>query len=143
MTDPIFGPGFQGLSQQKRLEKTAKELEAVVVSQVFAAMRKTVPDSGLFEKSEADDIFRTMLDDQLARVVADQGPFGLAKSVTKELSAKVAKDGGAPASPTSAPTSPPASALAAGLAAHVTGARTAPAPHLVPGAVPPKSGWRG
>jgi flagellar protein FlgJ len=139
VTDPIFGPGFQGLSQQKRLEKTAKELEAVVVSQVFAAMRKTVPDSGLFEKSEADDIFRTMLDDQLARVVADQGPFGLAKSVTKELSAKVAKDGAAPASPTS----PPASALAAGLAAHVTGARTAPAPHLVPAVVPPKSGWRG
>jgi flagellar protein FlgJ len=139
VTDPIFGPGFQGLSEQKRLEKTAKELEAVVVSQVFAAMRKTVPDSGLFEKSEADDIFRTMLDDQLARVVADQGPFGLAKSVTKELSAKVAKDGTPPASPASAP----ASALAAGLAAHLAGARTAPAPHLGPAAVPPKSGWRG
>ncbi|MFN8179504.1 MAG: rod-binding protein [bacterium] len=93
MTDAIFGAGFAGLSPQQRLEKTAKELEAVVVSQVFSAMRKTVPDSGLFEKSEADDIFRTMLDDQLARVVADKGPFGLAKAVTKELGQELAKSG--------------------------------------------------
>ena len=32
--DGVFGPGFAGLSDRKRLEQTAKELEAVVVAQV-------------------------------------------------------------------------------------------------------------
>jgi flagellar protein FlgJ len=104
VTDAIFGPGFAGLSEQKRLEQTAKELEAVVVSQVFSAMRKTVPDSGLFEKSPAEDIFRSMLDDQLARVVADKSPFGLAKAVTKELAQEPAKPAASSPCPSGAPT---------------------------------------
>jgi flagellar protein FlgJ len=94
-SDPIFGPGFGGLSERERLARTARELEAVVVAQIFSTMRETVPDSGLFEKSAADDIFRSMLDEQLAREVSERSPFGLAEAVEKELARKLSADAAA------------------------------------------------
>ena len=118
-TDAIFGPGFSGLSDRARLDRAAKELEAVVVQQLFETMRKTVPEGGLLEKSAADDVFRSMLDGELSRVVADKSPFGLAEAISKELAGKLPE-------PSVTPDAVP----------------NAPAPH-VPGTAPlPRREWR-
>ncbi|GJM44470.1 MAG: hypothetical protein DHS20C21_13120 [Gemmatimonadota bacterium] len=85
----IFGAGFDGLSEQGRLRKTAQELESVVLTQLMAAMRNTVPEGGLFEKSAADDIFRSMLDGELARVTAEKSPFGLAEAIVDRFEKSV------------------------------------------------------
>ena len=66
-TQEIFGAGFGALSSKEKLQKAATELEAVVLAQLLGSMRKTVPESGLFGKSVSNDIFRTMLDGELAR----------------------------------------------------------------------------
>jgi len=96
MTGSVFGPGFQGLDGPARLARAAKELEAVVVAQLFATMRRTVPEGGLLEGSAGDDVFRAMLDGELARVVADKSPFGLADAVTRELGERPPAAGAAP-----------------------------------------------
>jgi flagellar protein FlgJ len=80
----VFGAGFDGLPRREQLRAAARELEAVVVAQVFGAMRKSVPESGLFGDSVANDLFRTMLDAELARHAARKSPFGLADSLVRE-----------------------------------------------------------
>jgi Rod binding domain-containing protein len=86
-------------------------------------MRDTVPEGGLFGKSLADDVFRSMLDERIARAAAEKSPFGLADAVVRSLKAGVkpagdsseaAGDGGAgapagprPVAPAGAPGAPP------------------------------------
>lgn len=108
--DAVFGAGFSGLSERERLARCAKELESVVVSQLFATMRKTVPDGGFLEKSAAEDIFRTMLDGELSRVVADRSPFGLADAIARELSRSLpgAEEAAPPADAAAPADAPPA-----------------------------------
>ena len=129
--DAIFGAGFAGLSDRARLDRTAKELEAVVVQQLFETMRKTVPEGGLLETSAADDVFRSMLDGELSRVVADKSPFGLAEAVSRELASRVdAEDGAA------VPGAPAPSATGVTPAAAPWTRRAAPAPAPAPGPAP-------
>jgi peptidoglycan hydrolase FlgJ len=83
--DGVLGPGFSGMNERGKLQRTAQELEAVVVTQLLQSMRDSVPEGGLFEKSAADDVFRSMLDGELARVVAKKSPFGLADAIMDRL----------------------------------------------------------
>ncbi|MBZ0270094.1 rod-binding protein [bacterium] len=83
--DGVLGPGFSGMNERAQLQRTAQELEAVVVTQLLESMRNSVPEGGLFEKSAADDVFRSMLDGELARVVARKSPFGLADAIMDRL----------------------------------------------------------
>lgn len=86
-----FGIGFDGLTQEQKLQRTARELEAVLIAQLLGAMRKTVPEGGLFGQTASAKLFRTLLDTELARDVADKSPFGLADAVTGSLAEEVKK----------------------------------------------------
>jgi len=92
--EEIFGPGFQAADERAKLTRTAHELEAVVLTQLLSAMRRTVPDGGLFKKSVSDDIFRSLLDAELARATAEKSPFGLADAVVKSLENRIKPAGG-------------------------------------------------
>jgi flagellar protein FlgJ len=81
----ILGVGFAQLPEKEKLRRAAQELEAVVLAQLFSAMRKTVPDGGLFEKSMSEEIFHSMLDAELARTTSAKSPFGLAKTLVERL----------------------------------------------------------
>jgi flagellar protein FlgJ len=84
-TQEIFGPGFAGLSEKEKIRRTATELEAVVLAQILSSLRKTVPDGGLFESSLSHDVFRSMLDAELARATAERSPFGLADAMVESF----------------------------------------------------------
>lgn len=90
----VLGAGFAGLPEKVKLEKAAHELEAVVLTQLLAAMRETVPKGGLFEESASQDLFQSMLDEELARSSAAKSPFGLADAVMKQLGAAFKTDEG-------------------------------------------------
>lgn len=92
--DAILGVGFSVMGERARLEKTAQELEAVVVTQLLKAMRSTVTEGGLFEKSAADKIFSSMLDSELARVTAERSPFGLADAIIERYENRIKETGG-------------------------------------------------
>jgi flagellar protein FlgJ len=89
----VLGPGFSGLSEEQRLERTARELETVLVTQLLKTMRETVPEGGLFGKSLADDVFRSMLDEQIARATSEKSPFGLADAVVESLRDRIKNAG--------------------------------------------------
>jgi flagellar protein FlgJ len=85
-----MGPSFAGLSEKAKLERAARELEAVLVSQLMSTMRRSVPESGLVPQSAASEMFRSMLDDELARSTAAKSPFGLAKAIVDSFERAVA-----------------------------------------------------
>jgi Rod binding domain-containing protein len=71
--------------QRERLKKAAKEFEGIMLEMMFKEMRKTVPESPLFGKSNARDIYTDMLDSQYVRLVTDHGGLGLAKLLVRQL----------------------------------------------------------
>ena len=83
--EQTFGIGFNGLTQEQKLQRTARELEAVLIAQLLGTMRKTVPEGALFGQTASSKLFRALLDTELARDIADKSPFGLAEAVTESL----------------------------------------------------------
>ncbi len=94
-TNEIFGAGFAGLTESGRLERAAKELESVVLTQLLSTMRDTVPEGGLLEKSASEDLFRSLLDGEIARSAAEKSPFGLAKAIVTEFEKRIQNAEGA------------------------------------------------
>jgi peptidoglycan hydrolase FlgJ len=77
-------------AEDTKLKKACKDFEAVLVSQMLGAMRKTVPeDNDLFGSSEEEGMFRDMLDQQTAQQVADKDSMGIAELMYRQLSKKL------------------------------------------------------
>lgn len=53
-------------SDEARLRDAARQLESVFVNQLFQAMHATVDDDGLVPRGSGEDLFQSMLDQQLA-----------------------------------------------------------------------------
>ena len=82
--------GIASAAKSKRdpreLEKVAKDFESVFLQKLTDEMRKTVPDSGLFESSAMDQtqgIFWMQLSQELGK----QGGLGLWKQLVKQMQA--------------------------------------------------------
>ncbi len=69
------------------LRKAAQGFEAVMLRQVFAAMRKASLGGGLFD-SGATQNFREMADARTADTMAGIGAFGIAALIEKQLTAQ-------------------------------------------------------
>src|SRR5690349_1691976 len=65
--------------------KAAKEFESLFVGMMLKSMRETVGKDMLAGKGQSEDIYRSLLDQEYAKSVADQGGLGLAKSIEKQL----------------------------------------------------------
>lgn len=61
-----------------QLIKAAEGMEAMFIDHLFRTMRKTVPSSELSLESPASEVYRSMLDTELAQKSAQQGGIGLA-----------------------------------------------------------------
>ena len=73
----------------QELKKACEEFEAYYVQQLFKEMRKTVPDGGMFEKSNEKDIYTDMLDTEYSSVVSKGSGTGIADVLYKQLSPKI------------------------------------------------------
>jgi peptidoglycan hydrolase FlgJ len=71
-----------------RLEKACKDFEAIILNQMLSAMRKTVPEGGLFEKSYGEKIYQSMSDEELSKNMAHNKGMGLGEMLFKQLTAK-------------------------------------------------------
>jgi peptidoglycan hydrolase FlgJ len=92
MTNP-----FQAMSGYKALEardpeaalkKVSKDFEAIFVNMLIKAMRKTVPETGLFGSDSASDTYQDMFDEQLAVEMSQGRGLGLADVIYRQLSQK-------------------------------------------------------
>lgn len=72
---------LQGVKRQVALE----ELEHHFAYTLLREMRKTVPESGLLKKSQAEEMHEEMLDDALSGAMAKTGQLGIARLVEQQL----------------------------------------------------------
>jgi flagellar protein FlgJ len=56
---------------------------------MYKAMRKTVPDSGLFEKDMASELYREMLDMEMAKATAAGKGTGIGEAMYQQMKDKV------------------------------------------------------
>ncbi len=70
----------------EQLKSACKAFESYYLHMMLKSMRATVPDSGLVPKSQAEQIFQDMLDEETAKNASDAGGIGLADMLYKQLS---------------------------------------------------------
>jgi Rod binding domain-containing protein len=72
-------------ADQAKLRKAAHQLEGVFLSHLFQAMRETVPQSDS-DAAMGQEMFTSILDDELASRAADQLRRGLGEGLYRQLS---------------------------------------------------------
>lgn len=90
----LSGKGHGTVEEQRdALRKAARQFEAVFINQMISAMRKTVGEGGLIDKSNGQDIFEGMLDEEWSKKLANKaGPNSLSEILYRQLSARLGLD---------------------------------------------------
>lgn len=81
-------------SQDEQLRRAARELEGVFVTELFKAMRQTVPEGGLTGGGMGEEMFTGMLDQHLAPRSAAGWERGIADALYRQLRPASAGQGG-------------------------------------------------
>ncbi len=71
------------------LREASREFEAMLVMEMYKAMRKAVPESGLFEKSMATDLYKEMFDMEMAKQTASGEGIGLGESMYRQMAGMI------------------------------------------------------
>jgi flagellar protein FlgJ len=77
-------------AEQAKLRQASHQLEGIFLGQLFQAMRQTVPQAD-GDASEAQQMFTSMLDDQLAAKAAERLQRGLGEALYRQLSRQLPK----------------------------------------------------
>lgn len=88
-TSALAEAGAHGRAEVK---KVAEEFESLFLNIVLKAMRDTVPKDSLISGGNAEDIYRSMLDEEYARIMATQRHTGLADTIEAFLLKAAGKD---------------------------------------------------
>ncbi|PID76630.1 MAG: hypothetical protein CSB24_05680 [Deltaproteobacteria bacterium] len=71
--------------QLHSLRESTREFEAIYINEMFKAMRKTIPETGLFSKSMSTEMFQEMMDMELARQTAQGDGIGLGLAMYNQM----------------------------------------------------------
>ncbi|MFQ5454942.1 MAG: rod-binding protein [Nitrospirota bacterium] len=63
------------------MKKAADEFESFLISYMLKEMRNTIPESGLFSGGRGEEIYRSLLDDELAKNMVERGGLNISKSI--------------------------------------------------------------
>ena len=75
----------QAQRDRKALRKSCQDFEAIFVQSLFKAMRKTVPESELFTENTATELYRDMLDQEIATTISQRQSIGLAEQMYRQM----------------------------------------------------------
>ena len=78
--------------QDKRLADACKDFEALFLSSVLKAMRKTVEKTNLLGSDSAEDTFQEMMDIETAKCAAKTSSMGIADMLYRQLRQEVTKN---------------------------------------------------
>jgi peptidoglycan hydrolase FlgJ len=71
------------------LRKSCREFEAIYTQEVYKAMRKTVPEGGLFEKDMASELYKEMMDMEIAKSSASGKGIGIGEAMYQQMKGKI------------------------------------------------------
>ncbi len=71
--------------QEKKLRRACADFEALFIYQLFQAMRKTIPESGLTNKMTGKETYAMMMDQKIAEDLAQKNGLGLQKTLFDQL----------------------------------------------------------
>jgi Rod binding domain-containing protein len=77
--------GSESAAPRERETAALKELEQFFLYQLLGEMRKTVGEGGLFDRGGAMAVFEDMMDDAVAKQMADSGQMGVAAAIEAQL----------------------------------------------------------
>lgn len=77
-------PGLSAEDRQK-IRESAQEFEALFVGIMLKSMREATPKSDFVNGGHAEDVFRSMLDDEYAKLMAKTGYNGIASLLEHQL----------------------------------------------------------
>ena len=66
-------------------KKAAQDFEAVFLNEFLGSMFEGIKTDGPFGGGPGEDMFRSLMLDQYSRSIANQGGFGLASAVQRQL----------------------------------------------------------
>jgi murein DD-endopeptidase MepM/ murein hydrolase activator NlpD len=78
------GPGSEA-SRELELKRAAKEFESLFIYEMLKAMRKTIPEDGLFQGMTGKDTYTAIMDQQLASAMAERGGLGIADIIYRQM----------------------------------------------------------
>jgi len=86
ITAPQFETGAKVLPPQDlRIDRAAKEFEALVLAQFLAPLLSSVETPGLAGGAPGQEAFEGLLREEYAKAIAERGGFGIADSVKAAL----------------------------------------------------------
>ena len=90
----LTSPASQTISNRKgrdleSIKQSSQDFENLLVAEMFKAMRKAVPEGGLFEKSNATEMFQEMLDMETIKSSTSRQNLGIADAVYRQMSTLV------------------------------------------------------
>ena len=72
------------------LRKSCRDFEAIYTQEMYKAMRKTVPDGGIFdEKNMANGLYKEMLDMEMAKTAAAGKGNGIGEAMYQQMKGKI------------------------------------------------------
>ena len=76
-----------GKNEEEQLKKACEDFEGMMIHQMLKAMRKTVPDGGILEKSNGLEVWESFYDEKISfEASGKEKGTGLARFLYEELS---------------------------------------------------------
>lgn len=89
----LSAPGKEDkASEKQRLLKAATEFESFFIYYLLQRMRATVPKGGLFGEGRQQEIYTSMMDEELAKQLAAGGGIGLSRMLVDQLARSLNKE---------------------------------------------------
>lgn len=67
------------------IKKAAQNFEAIFINMLIQSMWKTIPESGLFEKNSATNIYEGIIQSALSEEIAGKGGLGMAEMLYQQI----------------------------------------------------------
>ncbi len=71
--------------EQAQMKQACRDFESVFLNHMLSKMRESVPKSDLFGNSGGEDLYRGMLDEEMARQISAGGGIGLAEVLFRQI----------------------------------------------------------
>lgn len=87
MSHSLSQPSIQDRKAKdlESLRESSREFESILVMEMYKAMRKTIPEGGLFPKSIATDLYQEMFDMEMARQTASGPGIGIGEAMYRQM----------------------------------------------------------